>query len=590
MLISIAAAAVALAPELTAVSALREVRDFNIVAPDIIEGSVVVTVSADRNVDLQTPNEAFWRVDDRTFATRFLWDDPSPRSVTLVDGVGDPASLDLVPAPGPAYDPSTHSVPVIHVTTSSAADLWDHFTGIYVWGEDANFNQRGGDWERNATWRLSIGGDVLVDQPIGLRIHGGYSRFYHQKGLRCYFDDYGDADELAYDVFGDGDSALFERLVLRANRYDDVAINTNLAEGWMRDEDHLGSRSRFAAVYLNDEYWGAYSIRERLDSKFFETTHGFGGDYVLIKDNETEEGDGDLWWARQAALNDALRPESAAFYATVDADIDLASYIDWLFFNILAVSGDNGFGYNLVIVRPEGGRWTFVMWDEDSIFRSGDEQADMFRYFSADGQAEHEYWRAPNDVRPWDPAQQRWQTMFRTLLRNPQFRERLRTRVEELVSGSLSVAAMHERLDAIVSEQISEIPRHAQRWEGFQHDWYLANVERTRDWIATRVPVVSGQLGPFLSEYEPSVVPIVLSVGPNPVHQELTIAFAVARPAGEILTIHDLRGRRVRRLDVGGMILQSWDLRDDAGRSVPSGSYLLRSGDGTEMRRVTVIH
>ncbi|HOX26480.1 MAG TPA: agmatine deiminase family protein [Candidatus Krumholzibacteria bacterium] len=67
---------------------------------------------------------------------------------------------------------------------------------------------------------------------------------------------------------------------------------------------------------------------------------------------------------------------------------------------------------------------------------------------------------------------------------------------------------------------------------------------------------------------------------PNPFNPGTTFSFALAYPDHAELVVLDLRGRRVRTLVDGtcpaGTTEVYWDGRDDAGRSVPSGSYLYR--------------
>ncbi len=67
---------------------------------------------------------------------------------------------------------------------------------------------------------------------------------------------------------------------------------------------------------------------------------------------------------------------------------------------------------------------------------------------------------------------------------------------------------------------------------------------------------------------------------PNPFNPATTIAFEIGEAGFVSLSIHDIRGARVRRL-VGearpvGRYTATWDGRDDAGREVASGLYICR--------------
>ncbi len=82
---------------------------------------------------------------------------------------------------------------------------------------------------------------------------------------------------------------------------------------------------------------------------------------------------------------------------------------------------------------------------------------------------------------------------------------------------------------------------------------------------------------------------------PNPFNPATSIGFTLARAGGIRLGVYDLSGRRVRVLASGelpaGEHRVTWDGRDDTGRALSSGLYLLRlSGSGfVDSRRVTLI-
>jgi len=80
----------------------------------------------------------------------------------------------------------------------------------------------------------------------------------------------------------------------------------------------------------------------------------------------------------------------------------------------------------------------------------------------------------------------------------------------------------------------------------------------------------------------------VLPAVPNPFNPATTLAFVMPGPGTVRLAVHDLTGRLVRTLRDGpcpaGTTTCPWDGRDDRGRTVPAGVYVVRltssAGDG----------
>ena len=85
-----------------------------------------------------------------------------------------------------------------------------------------------------------------------------------------------------------------------------------------------------------------------------------------------------------------------------------------------------------------------------------------------------------------------------------------------------------------------------------------------------------------------------LRIAPNPFNPATVIAFDMERAGVAQVEIFDLRGRRMRsqvsELPIGPA-RQEWDGRDDAGRDLPSGVYLMRvtTPTGTLTGRATLI-
>ena len=86
-----------------------------------------------------------------------------------------------------------------------------------------------------------------------------------------------------------------------------------------------------------------------------------------------------------------------------------------------------------------------------------------------------------------------------------------------------------------------------------------------------------------------------LSILPNPVTANATVRFSLPEVVSIELTIHDVRGAIVRRLERGslpaGTHVRSWQGTDRAGRKVAGGIYFARLviGEHVISRKVTVL-
>ena len=86
---------------------------------------------------------------------------------------------------------------------------------------------------------------------------------------------------------------------------------------------------------------------------------------------------------------------------------------------------------------------------------------------------------------------------------------------------------------------------------------------------------------------------LALAVRPNPFNPRTTISLAADGTGPASVRIHDARGRAVRdlwrgRLD-GGRSDLTWDGRDDRGRRLPSGTYLVSARVGAERATTRIL-
>ncbi|MBK9474525.1 MAG: hypothetical protein IPO18_20010 [bacterium] len=91
-------------------------------------------------------------------------------------------------------------------------------------------------------------------------------------------------------------------------------------------------------------------------------------------------------------------------------------------------------------------------------------------------------------------------------------------------------------------------------------------------------------------------ISIFHSIGPNPTGGESTLSFSLAQDASVRYSVYDLRGHRVRQVDLGrmpaGRFEARWDTRDDGGRQVAAGVYFVSldlGGERLGAKRLTIV-
>lgn len=166
---------------------------------------------------------------------------------------------------------------------------------------DANYKQRGREWERAATMTMfefaPDGAVEVLNQACGIRVQGNYSRSDLQKGLRLYArTEYGD-NNFRYPVFGEDYLNIngevmdkFKTLVLRAggNCAFTAKFNDTYWQSLIGESACETKNSRPCVVYLNGEYWGLYVLEEDYTDDYFEDLYGVKKEDVVIYKGDAE--------------------------------------------------------------------------------------------------------------------------------------------------------------------------------------------------------------------------------------------------------------------------------------------------------------
>jgi len=243
--------------------------------------------------------------------------------------------------------------------------LFSPDTGIYV-----NAYGREEAWERPTSLEMiKPDGTSAFQINCGMRMRGGASRSATnpKHSFHFYFrGEYG-ASHLEYPLFENQGAQGFDRIDLRSTQgrswhYSGGDQATYMRDEWSRltqgEMGHAYTRSRFAHLYINGQYWGIFATQERADDAFAASY--FGGekeDYDVIKTyvlpHRVEAADGDaLAWNDLHAKATAGFASDAAYLAiqgrdpngqpsaTIKPLVEIDNLIDYMILNMFAGNTD----------------------------------------------------------------------------------------------------------------------------------------------------------------------------------------------------------------------------------------------------------
>ena len=163
----------------------------------------------------------------------------------------------------------------------------------YWWWWNANYRQRGVEWERPADIQLfDTEKELLLEQECGIRIQGGGSRGKLPRSVNIYArEQYSGDDRFYIDLFNTG--YMPDTMTLFAGGDDSSSkFRDRLMSGLVKDRDFSTMNYEPCVMFLDGEYWGVYWLTEKYDDAFLEYYYGVEKDnVVMIKSNVLVEGE-----------------------------------------------------------------------------------------------------------------------------------------------------------------------------------------------------------------------------------------------------------------------------------------------------------
>lgn len=383
---------------------------------------------------------------------------------------------------------SKYSLPVVSLSVDENL-LFDYNQGTLVAGVDfdnwrvanpnddaptigdvANFFRRGSETERNTNFTYFINGAPVLNQDIGLRIHGGSSRVAQNKSFVFYSrSDYGD-DTMSYQFFNDRSFDSFQSIVLHnsGNDYNQTMFRDALCHQLLKNLHITTKGWQPTVTFLNGEYWGILSFRDKIDDKFFSRVYNIASadiqvlenEYWIVEGGQTAQDD----YYNLVTYMEGHTLSDQANYDYITTQMDPESFKDYYISNIFLENADwpvNNIYYwrkktaSYTPDAPYGqdGRWRWMAHDMDDTFAISN--SDITLNSLADA-------TEPNGP-GWPNAP--WSTLFlRRMLENPGFKTDFINRFADLLNTTFLTSRMLSKMAEMKSTLDPEAPGQFARW------------------------------------------------------------------------------------------------------------------------------
>lgn len=287
----------------------------------------------------------------------------------------------------------------------------------------------------------------------GVSLNGETSLAMSKKNMALRFRGaYGDAT-LEHDIYGGGVTE-FTNLLLRSGQdFEHAIIRNELCQNICQKAELnvINQRSINCVLYINGEYSGLYTLKEKSNEQLYASLTGVSRSSVELEEANVIYGSEFYNSVIDFCLfNDLSIQENYDYICSV---MDIDSLIDWLIIEGFCGNTDVTTG-NLRYVRSteDDGKWRCMFYDLDAAFSSaGPTYANLMSEYA------YQHFQIGSIVYP--------------LTQNSQFRDRFLTRAAELFESVLTNETVLEEIDYLAALIAPEVERDYKRYLMSLADW-----------------------------------------------------------------------------------------------------------------------
>ena len=404
---------------------------------------------------------------------------------TTTDVVTQPAGSEETPgttglpaAVVPTEANQTEAQPLDRIDLYVEPDLlWNSEKGLLTEGENVDKSMLP---FKNTVYRKMKDAGVRVDGELVYRSDEGAVLFRDQVRL-CLDGDFSldmpqksfliDAADGSFDfpLFSDRTATSYPSILLRNSGND--CMWTRIQDGVQHrliekhtDAKLLTQAWRPVQVYLNDEYWGMYNMREPIDAhticRYEQIPDELAEDVTILNVSGSLRIQGDQKAFKELLnklknSNPAENPEDLEY---LEQEVDIDSFLDWFTVEMYFGNSDIGGGK---VYRVPGGKWKCLITDLDyGLYDSGFDSVKS--YLKKEGMGG----KGINN------------TIFLKILSVDKYRELFFTKLGNLFS-SLRTSVMESEVDACVAWIEPGMKAHIDRWAPYYDKNILFDVPTT---------------------------------------------------------------------------------------------------------------